>query len=360
MPEIRIGDRLVGDGHPVYVIAEAGINHNGSLELAKMLVDVAADAGADCVKFQKRHLPSVYSRRLLEDPNREGQQFQFLIPLLEEVELSESDYHQIVEHCRARGITFLCTPWDTRSADFLDELGVPAFKIASADMTNLELLEHCASKGKPLIVSTGMSRMEEIERTVEFLRSLGAEFMLMHCTSTYPTAARDVNLRMIETLRRFGVPVGYSGHERGIVLTAVAAALGACCVERHFTLDRTMRGPDHAASIEPEGLARLVKYIRTIEVALGDGVKRFTRGEGLMRECIGKSIVARVPIPAGTTITREMLTVKSPGRGLSPQVMERVIGMVASRDIGEEEVILPSHLEGWVDEERLESQVSRY
>jgi len=359
MPEIRIGEALVGDGHPVYVIAEAGINHNGSLEIAKMLVDVAADAGADCVKFQKRHLPSIYSQRLLADPNREGQQFQFLIPLLREVELSEADYVEVVEHCRRRGITFLCTPWDVRSADFLASLGVPAFKIASADMTNLELLEHCAGKGRPLIVSTGMSRMEEIERTVEFLKAAGAEFMLMHCASTYPTAARDVNLRMMETLRRFGVPVGYSGHERGIVLSAVAAALGACAVERHFTLDRTMRGPDQAASIEPEGLARLVKYIRTVEVALGDGVKRMTRGEGMMRESLGKSVVAAVRIPAGTVITREMLTVRSPGRGLSPQEMEKVVGAVAACDIGEEEVILPSRLEGF-SEERIESQVSRY
>jgi len=337
MPKkLRIANRLVGDGEPTLIIAEAGINHNGSLEIAKTMIEIAATAGADVIKFQKRHLPSIYRRDVLENPNDEGQNFQYLIPLLQEVELSEEDYHEIVEHCRKHNIIFLCTPWDKTSVDFLEELEVPAYKIASADMTNFELLEYVASKGKPMIVSTGMSTMEEIERTVRFLEDMGAEFMLMHCNSTYPTPTRDVNLRFIQTLKQFGVPVGYSGHERGIVLTAVAVAMGACAVERHFTLDRTMPGPDHAASIEPEGLTRLVKYIRAIEQALGDGTRRVSRGEEVQREALGKSIVTTCFIPKGTIITRDMLTAKSPGRGISPQHIPDIVGKRAARDIPEE------------------------
>lgn len=342
---INIAGRLVGDGHPTFIIAEAGINHNGSLKIAKMMIDVAANAGVDCVKFQKRHLPSLYRRDVLDDPNKEGQTFQFLIPLLREVELSEAEYYEIVDYCNQRGVMFLCTPWDRPSVDFLEDLQVPAYKIASADMTNFDLLEYVAGKGKPMIVSTGMSTWDEIVATVEFLKGLGAEFMLMHCNSMYPTAYRDVNLRFMEKLRTFGVPVGYSGHERGIVVSAVASALGACAIERHFTLDRTMRGPDHAASIEPEGLARMVKYIRTIEQAMGTGEKRISRGEEVLRESLGKSLVAARDIPAGSVIERDMITVKSPGRGVSPQMMNYLVGKVAPRDIPAETEFLPSDLE---------------
>jgi len=341
---ISIGDRAIGPGEPTFVIAEAGINHNGSLKVAKMMIDVAANAGVDCIKFQKRDLDSLYRKDVLSDPNREGQSFQFLIPLLREVELSEEEYVEIAAHCRNRGVLFLCTPWDKPSVDFLETLNVPAYKVASADMTNLDLLEYIAARGKPMIVSTGMSTWEEICKTVDFLKGLRAEFMLMHCNSTYPSAYRDVNLRLMERLAGFGVPIGYSGHERGIVVSTVASALGACVIERHFTLDRTMRGPDHAASIEPEGLTRMVKYMRTVELAMGTDQRRISRGEEMLRESLGKSLVAACDIPEGTLIEREMIVVKSPGRGVSPQMMDSLVGKPAPRDIPAESEFVPSDM----------------
>lgn len=334
MKTIKIGNRIVGDGYPTLIIVEAGINHNGSLSMAKKMIDVAATCGADVIKFQKRDLNTLYRKDVLDDPNKEGQSFQYLLPLLKELELSEADYHELFDHCKKKGIMFLCTPWDKKSADFLESLGVEAYKIGSPDMTNLELLEYVARKGKPMIVSTGMSRFEEIETTVKFLNSIKAEFILMHCNSTYPCAFKDVNLRFINTLKeKFKVPVGYSGHERGIVISTVAVALGANAIERHFTLDRTMRGPDHAMSIEPQGLARMVKYIRTTEISLGDGKKKFTRGEGVEREVLSKSLVSTMDLKKGTILKKEMITAKSPGKGLSPQLMQELIGKRLKRDV---------------------------
>src|SRR5690554_1812862 len=244
MPVIKIGDRLVGDGQPTYIIAEIGVNHNGILDLALELIDVAVDAGADAVKFQKRTLEKIYPKKYLENANSGEKNLRYLLPLLQQVELPDHAYYKIVEHCQKRGITFLCSAFDPESADFLDELGVPAYKVASADLTNLPLLDHLVKKNKPLILSTGMSRIEEVDITVNFLKERGAEFALLHCNSTYPAAFEDINLRFMDRLRMYGVPVGYSGHERGIAVSTVASALGASIIERHLTLDRTMEGPD--------------------------------------------------------------------------------------------------------------------
>ena len=334
MKSIKIGDFEIGEGLPTKIIAEIGINHNGSLNIAKKLIDIAVNCGIDIVKFQKRDLSSLYRKDVLEDPNIEGQAFQILVPLLKKVELSEDQFKEIVSYCEQRKIMFLCTPWDKKSVDFLETLGVKAYKTASADMTNLELLEYIASKKKPMIVSTGMSHLEEIEKTVEFLKSLGAEFVLMHCNSTYPAPFRDLNLRFMKVLKeKFDVPVGYSGHERGVIMSTIAAAIGADLIERHFTLDRTMKGPDHAASLEPQGLARIVKYIKTAEIAMGSPIKKFTCGEGLMRESLAKSLVSAVDIKQGNTITKEMITVKGPGKGVSPQRRDELVGKVAKRNI---------------------------
>lgn len=333
MNVIRIGDRLVGEGQSTYIIAEIGINHNGILEYALKLIDIAVDSGADAVKFQKRQLDKIYPKRLIDDPNADEKGFQYMIPFLREMELSDDEYRRIVEYCRDKGITFLCSAWDTESADFLESLGMPAYKIASPDMTNLPLLEHVAAKGKPLIVSTGMSTFEEVKITVEFLKGLGAEFALLHCNSTYPCPFEDINLRFMDTLRQFGVPVGYSGHERGIATSTVAAALGACIIERHITLDRTMEGPDHAASLEPQGLRKMIRDIRQMEAAMGTGEKYFSQGEVLNREILGKSLVAVCSIRKGETITRDMIAVKCPGKGLSPQRLNELLGRVAVRDL---------------------------
>ena len=345
MPVIRIGDRVVGDGQPTYIIAEIGVNHNGILALALELIDVAVDAGADAVKFQKRSLDKLYARKYLENANSGEKTLRYLLPILQQVELPDDDYHKIIEYCQKKGITFLCSAFDAESADFLDDLGVPAYKVASADLTNLPLLSHLVEKGKPLIISTGMSRMEEVELTANFLKAHGAEFALLHCNSTYPASFEDINLRFMHQLRRFDVPVGYSGHERGIAVSTVASAIGASIIERHITLDRTMDGPDHAASLEPQGFKKMVRDIRQVTQALGLGEEKFiSRGEILNREVLGKSLVAARRIQPGETITQELVSVKGPALGISPQHYPDLVGRVAERLIEEDEPFLDRDL----------------
>jgi sialic acid synthase SpsE/sugar phosphate isomerase/epimerase len=345
MAAIKIGNRSIGDGYPTYVIAEIGVNHNGFLDLALKLIDVAVDAGADAVKFQKRSLDKLYARKYLDNANAGEKTLRYLLPILQQVELPDQDYYRIVEYCQKQGITFLCSAFDTDSADFLDTLGVPAYKVASADLTNLPLLDHLVKKGKPLILSTGMSHMHEVEVTVAFLKERRAEFALLHCNSTYPAAFEDINLRFMEQLRRFDVPVGYSGHERGIAVSTVAAALGASILERHLTLDRTMEGPDHAASLEPQGFQKMVRDIRQVTTALGTGEEKFiSRGEILNREVLGKSLVAAQRIQPGEVITSEKIAVKGPALGLSPQNYTRLIGRIAERTIDEDEPFLDRDL----------------
>lgn len=345
MPTIKIGDRLVGDDQSTYIIAEIGVNHNGILDIALELIDVAVDAGADAVKFQKRCLDKLYPKKYLENPNAGEKTLRYLLPILQQVELPDYSYYKIAEYCRQKKITFLCSAFDIESADFLDELEVPAYKVASADLTNIPLLDHLAQKGKPLIVSTGMSRIEEVEYTVDFLKKRGAEFALLHCNSTYPAAFEDINLRFMDQLRRFGVPVGYSGHERGIAVSTVASALGASILERHITLDRTMDGPDHAASLEPQGFNKMVRDIRQVADALGTGEEKFiSRGEILNREVLGKSLVAAQRIEPGDTITTDMISVKGPALGISPQHYQELIGRTAERVIEEDEPFLDRDL----------------
>ncbi len=334
MPEIKIGDRLVGDGHPTYVIAEIGVNHNGILDYAFQLIDASVRAGADAVKFQKRNLEKLYPLKYLENSNVGEKNLNYLLPILQRVELSDEDYYRLVEYCDRKGITFMCSAFDEDSADFIEKLGVPAYKTASADMINLPLLDYLVKKEKPIILSTGMSRWEEVVTTVDFLKEHQAEFALLHCNSAYPAAFEDINLRFMDKLREFEVPVGYSGHERGISVSTVAAALGACIIERHITLDRTMDGPDHAASLEPQGFSKMVRDIRQVTQALGTGKEKyFTMGEILNREVLAKSLVATQRILPGDKITSEMITVKGPGQGLSPQRYTELLGRIAEREI---------------------------
>ncbi|HEX6303297.1 MAG TPA: N-acetylneuraminate synthase family protein [Anaerolineales bacterium] len=345
MPVIKIGDRLVGDGQPAYIIAEIGVNHNGILPLALELIDAAVDAGADAVKFQKRTLDSLYARKYLDNANAGEKTLRYLLPILQRVELPDHAYHKIVDYCQKKEITFLASAFDPESADFLDQLSVPAFKVASADLTNLLLLGHLVKLGKPLILSTGMSRMEEVEITVNFLKERDAHFALLHCNSTYPAAFEDINLRFMDRLRKFGVPVGYSGHERGIAVSTVAASLGATIIERHITLDRTMDGPDHAASLEPHGFRKMVRDIRQVADALGTGEEKYmSRGEILNREVLGKSLVATRPIQAGEQITADMVAVKGPALGISPQRYPELIGRLSIREIAEDEPFLEKDL----------------
>ena len=272
-PVVEIGGRLVGAGHPAFVVAEIGLNHNGDLDLARQLIDAAKASGCDAVKFQKRS-PAVSTPATQRDARR--QTFWGEMTYLQyrhRIEFGLEDYQAIDAHCRARGVRWFASAWDEPSLAFLDGFDVPCHKVPSAVLTDLPLLRAFRATGRVLVVSTGMSTMDEIRRAVSIL---GVErIVLTHCTSTYPCHPSELNLRMIETLaREFACPVGYSGHEVGLQTTVAAVVLGASLVERHITLDRAMWGSDQAASVEPQGFARLVRDIRTVEAALGDGVKR--------------------------------------------------------------------------------------
>ncbi len=276
---ITIGSREIGAGMPAYVIAEIGLNHNGDVALAKRLVDVAADAGADAVKLQKR-TPAISTPEHMKEVRRETPWGEMsYLEYRYRVELDREQYIEIGDHAVLRGLDFFASPWDVPAVEFLDELDVCAIKVASASVTDLELLAAIADTGRPVILSTGMSTLEQIDRAVAALA--GNPLALLHATSTYPMPAEEANLRVIPALaeRYPGVPIGYSGHERGLQISLAAVALGASIVERHITLDRTMWGSDHAASLEPQGLAHLVRDIRVIERALGDGVKVVQPGE---------------------------------------------------------------------------------
>jgi sialic acid synthase SpsE len=276
---VKIGSRVVGDGHPAYLIGEIGLNHNGDVELAKRLIDVAADAGVQAVKFQKR-TPEISTPEHMREVRRETPWGEMsYLEYRYRVEFDREQYVEIGDHATLRGLDWFASPWDEPSVDFLEDLNVVAHKVASASITDLSLLRAIAATGKPIILSTGMSTLDQIDRAVETVGT--SRLILMHATSTYPMPPEEANLRMIPSLRsRYpGVPVGYSGHERGLQISIAAAALGADAIERHITLDRAMWGSDHAASLEPAGLAHLVRDIRIIEEALGDGVKRVFPGE---------------------------------------------------------------------------------
>lgn len=339
---LQIGSRRVGPNEPCYVIAEIGVNHNGDLTTAKQLVDAAVAAGVDAVKFQKRKLSETYRREILDQPRHGEQGLQYLVPLLVEFELPDEAFRELHGYCRSRDITFMCTPWDRASVDFLETMQLDGYKIGSPDMTNFPLIEYVAATGKPLLMSTGMSTEEEIRRTLAFLESLRAEYALFHCVSTYPAAPEEINLRFMQTLREWsGRPVGYSGHDTGTTISLAAVAMGARLLERHLTLDRGMRGPDHKASLEPAQFAEQVRALREVEMSLGVPHRWMTRGETLNRRTLAKSLVAATDIPAGTPITRVMVTSKSPGLGLSPQLVDKLVGRSLPRDVHFDEMFLP-------------------
>lgn len=276
---VTIGNRVVGGGRPAYVIAEIGLNHNGDVDLAKRLIDVAADAGADAVKFQKR-TPEIATPEHMRDVPRETPWGTMTyLDYRRRVEFGHDEYVEVSDYALLRGLEWFASPWDVPSVEFLEELDVVAHKVASACLTDISLLEALRDTGKPIILSTGMSTIEQIDAAIAVLGT--DQLVLMHATSTYPMEPDEANLRMIPVLRdRYpGVPIGYSGHERGLQISLAAVALGAVAVERHITLDRTMWGSDHAASLEPAGLQHLVRDIRVIEASLGDGVKRVFPGE---------------------------------------------------------------------------------
>ena len=341
MPEFQIEDRWVGDGHPAFIIAEIGTNHMGQPEIAHQLIDTAALCNVDAVKFQKRNVDRILTHEGLNAPYTGPHSFG---PTYGEhrrvLEFSLEVFQDLKRHAEKKGLVFLASGWDEESVDLLDDLAVPAFKVASGDLTNHPLLEHTVRKGKPVVLSTGMSTLEEVDESVAVLRRFDVPFALLQCTSTYPCQFNEINLRVMQTFReRYDCVVGYSGHELGIAIPPVAVALGARIIERHFTMDRTWKGNDQAASLEPQGLRKMVRDIRKVEEAMGDGQKHIYESEIPVRHKLAKSIVSAVGISKGMVIIREMLTTKGPGSGISPARLHEVIGKRAARDISEDEVI---------------------
>jgi N,N'-diacetyllegionaminate synthase len=327
----------------VFIIAEAGVNHNGNLKLAKQLVDAAKESGADCVKFQTFVSKNLVSKNAIkaEYQKKQTNAEETQLDMLKKLELSFEDFIELSDYCSSKGIEFLSTAFDFESIEFLDKLGMNRWKIPSGDITNLPYLIKIAKLKKPIILSTGMSTMYEIQNALAVLKENGAgEITVLHCTSEYPASYSDVNLRaMLSIKEKFDVKVGYSDHTKGIEVPVAAAALGASIIEKHFTLDRNMEGPDHKASLEPNELKAMVDAIRNIESALGDGVKLPSEVEKKNMTVARKSIIAKRDILKGEIFSEDNLTVKRPGDGISPMKWFEVLGKAASRDYKEDELI---------------------
>lgn len=327
------------------IIAEAGVNHNGSLEMAMQLIEKAAEAGVDYVKFQTFKSEKLVSRHATkaeyQKANTDGEDSQ--LKMLQQLELSPDDHLQLIEHCNHCGIKFLSTAFDLDSIDFLDSLNLDLWKIPSGEITNLPYLRRIAQKGSRVIMSTGMCEPEDIEAALNVLTTNGTpleNITLLHCNTEYPTPWNDVNLRaMHDIAKRFNVPVGYSDHTKGLEVPIAAVALGATVIEKHFTLDNNLPGPDHKASLEPQQLKAMVDAIRHIEQALGNGVKQISESERKNIAIARKSIVAASEIKKGELFTEENLTVKRPGGGISPMKWDEVIGTTATRNYQPDELI---------------------
>lgn len=332
----------------VFVIAEAGVNHNGDADLAFRLVDAAADAGADAVKFQTFRAERLVSRAAKKAPYQvrntgtDDSQYE----MIRRLELSAELHQLIIGRCEKKSITFLSSPFDEDSADFLAGLGMSIFKIPSGEIINKNYLKHVASKGKPIILSTGMSNLSEVEQAVDWVRGAGCdELSLLHCVTEYPSPVEQVNLRAMDTLSQaFHLPVGYSDHTEGIEVTVAAVARGARIIEKHFTLSRDLPGPDHKASLEPPEFANMVRSIRNVESCLGDGIKRAVPCEIVNMAVARKSLVAVRTMRKGERLSFEDLSCKRPGNGIAPYLIDIVIGRMLRKDIGMDEVLTWDHV----------------
>jgi len=327
---VRVAGRVIGPGQPCFLVAEAGVNHNGELELGRSLVDAAAAAGVDAIKFQ------TFSADRLATADAPKAAYQSAgagagesqREMLRRLELTADAHRDLMRRSRERGLLFFSTPFDEESAAFLLDLGVPALKVPSGEVTNLPFLRVLGGAGVPILMSTGMATLDEVREAVATLRAGGAEaLVLLHCVSAYPADPADVNLRAMDTLARvFEVPVGYSDHTRGLEIPLAAVARGAAVLEKHFTLSRELPGPDHAMSLEPDDLAALVRGVRVVESALGDGVKRPAGAERAIAAVARKSLVAACDLAAGTALTEGCLVARRPGTGLSPAMLPRIVG----------------------------------
>jgi sialic acid synthase SpsE len=365
--EIKIGKKKIGKGKPCFIIMDAGVNHNGSMELAKKLVDAAKYAGVDAVKFQ------TFKSEKIVTPDAEQAEYQkknigkkeSQYDMLKRLELSYKDFEELKKYCDKKGIIFLSTPHSCKEdVDLIAKL-CPAIKIGSGDLTNIPILKYIAKKNLPIILSTGMATLDEVREAVQTIAPVNQKLVVLHCTSNYPTPLNEVNLKsMITMYNEFSYPVGYSDHTEGIVVSVAAAAMGACIVEKHLTLDKKMEGPDHKASLEPDEAAFLVKEVRRVEKMLrqnksldyilnelkipneilGDGIKKPMLSEYDTMKVARKSVVAAQDIKKGTIITEEMLAIKRPGNGLHPREYFKIIGKTAKNDIAKDSLLSWSYL----------------
>ncbi len=339
MTQIKIGKRSIGDGQPTYIIAEAGSNHNRSLKTAKKLIDVAKSSGADAVKFQTYSADTLYSKKTPTPKYLRKMTGKSLHQIIKDIELPREFQGELSDYCTQEGIQFLSTPFDYAAVEELAALDMPAYKIASFEIVHLPLLKLVASKKKPILLSTGMASLGDIEDAIEAIGD--CPVALLHCVIGYPPPITDINLRVITTLKRaFNVPVGYSDHSMSVSLPAAAVAVGACIIEKHYTLDRKMKGPDHPFALEPNELKAMVKNIREVDDAMGSDKKKLSESEKELYRIGRRSIVAARKIKKGQTINEKDLTIKRPGYGISPKHISLVVGRKAKKDIDEDEIII--------------------
>tara|TARA_Y100000310_G_C20696501_1_gene826095 strand:+ start:241 stop:1287 length:1047 start_codon:yes stop_codon:yes gene_type:complete len=340
--KIYIQHRLIGEGKPCFIIAEAGVNHNGSFGLAKKLVDAAKEAGVDAVKFQTFKAEKIVTpdaqqaKYQAKNIGKEESQY----AMLKRLELTFTDFRKLKEYCDQKGIIFLSTPHSSKEdVDLVAELCL-AIKVGSGDLTNLPILKYIAGKKLPIILSTGMATLEEVREAVDVILPINKELILLHCTTNYPTPLDEVNLKAIQTImKEFNLPTGYSDHTEGIEVSTAAVALGASVIEKHFTLDRNLPGPDHKASLEPSELREMVAKIRNVEKALGSGIKKPFPSELETAKVARKSIVAKINILKGAKITKDMMSIKRPGTGIKPKYLDKVFGKRVKKDIKKDSLI---------------------
>ncbi len=340
--------RIIGDGAPAYIIAEVGINHNGDFNLAKKMIEVAAGTGVDAVKFQKRTIDEMYTKKFLEQPYNKyysfgttyGEHKKFL-------EFSNEQFFELKDHAAKYNLDFIVSGFDFTGFDFIEnQLDVQMHKIASPFITHYPLLKQVAGYGKPMIVSTGMHHFDEIRAAINYIRQFNNDIILFQATTLYPCPEELVNLNVIKTFRKeLNVLVGYSSHDKGVILPAASVGLGACMIEKHFTLDRTLNGPDHAASVEPRGMEMIVKYAHLIEKGMGGGIKVLNKEEEEQRIKYGVSIVTRNSLIKGQVISTNNLTVKCPGGGISPVHFDDLVGKKTTRDISTDEILYDGDVE---------------
>ena len=339
---MKIGNKEIGKNKPTFIIAEAGVNHNGSLSTAKKLVDAAVESGADAIKFQTFKTENLVSKKAkmcdyqISNTGKTQSQFE----MLKKLELTKKHHEIIFNYARKKGIIFLSTPFDDESVEFLYELGVPAFKVGSSDTNNIPLLVKIAKKQKPIILSTGMSDLNEIIESVNAIKKYNKQIIVLHCTTDYPCKLDEVNLNAMKTIgKKCDVLIGYSDHTEGIQVSLSAVALGAKIIEKHFTLDKNMKGPDHKASLEPKEFKKLTESIRNIEISLGSEDKAISDSPKKYIGEIKKSIIAKQDIKIGQKITEDLLIIKRPSYGIEPKYLDKIIGLTAKCDINKDECI---------------------